>query len=220
MRHSVLCVIALILLGCQSPKVHVFMETLSESRQAQVEQSLNEHHIAYEIASSRTPSSYSGARLNKFPGNENRALYDTLRELVQQLGFQSLDIQDFNQDKHSFSNGHVGLYLIDESKVRTVPDLMVAQHCDQSERPIVFNANYRWKTQDGQWRGDWRYYQPYLTLRYDSDDGYFEEQSFELHEGIELTPFGEKAKLTFVAMGHRRKAMPILNCDFVAVIMD
>lgn len=216
------CFVLLMVLlsGCQRPTVHVFMDALSNEKQTKLIQALDAEGIRYHISSAQTPKEYIGARLNKFPADNNLALYEQLDRVVRGIGFERLDVNDFNDDRHVFSRHQVGLYLVDKANAVALPSLFYSANCPTQEIGLELKPYGRWRAQEGLWRGDWRYYKPYMTLRFDSDDGTFEEQSYELHESTEITPFGDKPKLTFVALGHRRKAMPLFNCDFTVVLME
>lgn len=219
MRYLLLSLI-LLLSACQRPTVHVFMDALSHEKQTKLIQSLDVQGIHYQISLAGTPKDYVGARLNKFPADNNIALYEQLKQVVIGVGFDDLTVHDFNDERHVFSAQQVGLYLVDKARRATLPSLFYASQCALQDTVLELKSNGRWRANDGQWRGDWRYYNPYMTLRFDHSDTDFEEQSYELIESTEITPFGEKPKLTFTALGHRSRAMPLFNCDFSVVLME
>ncbi|CCQ11162.1 hypothetical protein PALB_20360 [Pseudoalteromonas luteoviolacea B = ATCC 29581] len=216
----VLVVCLCILVGCQRPTVHLFMETLSQERQDLVEQSLQKYQIPYQISEASTPSEYQGAVLNKFAGNEDHGLYTQIRLAIIDAGFATLQINDLNHERHTFSNGHLGLYLVDQDAER-IPTLLYGEDCDFDGMQVALNSNELWQTDKGRWHGDWFYFKPYLTLRVFENGVLVEEQPYKLSMLTEVTPFGNKPKWHFRALGYRKSnADSILDCNLSAVIMD
>lgn len=222
---AVICRVTLVasvmlLSACQhKPTVHVYANELTIAQQQVLYQQLAQHNIVYELSGAAIPERYEGARLNKFPPQTDEKLFSQLREVVAALGYSQLYISDFNQENHTYSEHHYGLYLRGSVRETPLPEQLFALNCAQNERKLNLNHNGSWQLESTKQYGYWRFTRPYLTLSAGSGE-YLEEQSYQWHDGEVVTFFGKKPAVTLVALGHRKKMNEALNCDWQVILVD
>ncbi len=136
-------IFVVLLLGCQSPKLHLINYGYSAAKIESLKIKLAKNGITVIDADIEIPQEFTDAILSLNPGFSDFKVLEALHNSLNSLGFGPVVEYRFAEGRHFYTKNNIGLYLRNPemSTLNPLPKYLRTQYCEWSDATLMFKPN-------------------------------------------------------------------------------